>query len=222
MNIAKGKKNKRFDGWSAEKKKRHKEDADHMKTVLVGLYVQGSITKDRLREIYSAYKNGEDIRVRGVEYYAPTTFARKKKYSDLTDEEKQDYIKWVKREVKNGDMDWDIGQEYIDMIKNKEWNFNVTVVEYITGDISDLSDEEHKRVQDTLNTLATEYAEDELNKTYKQYTSAEQDTTDTVYVTPSGKKYHRINCQHVRNKKCTAIPRSKAVKKYSPCSKCRP
>ena len=145
-----------------------------------------------------------------------------RKYSDLTDKGKQDYIKWVKREVKNGNMDWDIGQEYIDMIKNKEWDFNVSFIEYITGYISDLSDEERERVQDTLNTLATECAEYELNKSYKQYTSAEQDTTDTVYVTQSGKKYHRINCQHVRNKKCTAISRSKAVKKYFPCSKCRP
>lgn len=45
---------------------------------------------------------------------------------------------------------------------------------------------------------------------------------DTVYVTPSGEKFHRIDCQYAKDKKCIALTRSKAVKKYSPCSKCRP
>ena len=89
-------------GWSAEKKKQYEADRDRMKTVLDGLYEQGSITNEERREIYSAYKNGGDIRVRGVEYYAPTKVKRKKKYSELTEYQRSDFKKKLDRDVKSG------------------------------------------------------------------------------------------------------------------------
>ncbi|MDY3928612.1 MAG: ImmA/IrrE family metallo-endopeptidase [Clostridia bacterium] len=45
---------------------------------------------------------------------------------------------------------------------------------------------------------------------------------DIVYVTPSGSKYHRDDCQYIKNKNCTMLKRSEAEKNYSPCSVCRP
>ena len=145
-------------GWSAEKKKQYEEDKDRMKTVLVGLYEQGSITKDRLREIYSAYKNGGDIRVRGVEYYAPTKVKREKKYSELTEYQRSDFKKKLDRDVKSGKLAVEDKEEYARMIRNKEWDFIATVDEYLTGDIKDLSKEEKKKVYSQINSLSTEFA----------------------------------------------------------------
>ena len=145
-------------GWSAEKKKQYEADRDRMKTVLVGLYEQGSITKDRLREIYSAYKNGGDIRVRGVEYYAPTKVKREKKYSELTEYQRSDFKKKLDRDVKSGKLAVEDKEEYARMIRNKEWDFIATVDEYLTGDIKDLSKEEKKKVYSQINSLSTEFA----------------------------------------------------------------
>ena len=143
-------------GWSAEKKKQYEADRDRMKTVLVGLYEQGSITKDRLREIYSAYKNGGDIRVRGVEYYAPTKVKREKKYSELTEYQRSDFKKKLDRDVKSGKLAVEDKEEYARMIRNKEWDFIATVDEYLTGDIKDLSKEEKKKVYSQINSLSTD------------------------------------------------------------------
>lgn len=44
---------------------------------------------------------------------------------------------------------------------------------------------------------------------------------ELVYVTPTGKKYHRANCQHV-GKTARAIPLQEAKAKYQPCSRCKP
>ena len=147
-------------GWSAEKKKQYEADRDRMKTVLVGLYEQGSITKDRLREIYSAYKNGGDICVRGVEYYAPTKVKREKKYSELTAAQKNDYANTVARDMNNGKMSAKEGYDILRKIGAKEWDFSVEVSEYLTGDIDNLSREEKKKVYSTLNSLSTEFVKE--------------------------------------------------------------
>lgn len=44
---------------------------------------------------------------------------------------------------------------------------------------------------------------------------------ETVYVTRSGKKYHRQTCQYVKNGG-TPMSLAEASKKYEPCSRCRP
>lgn len=50
-------------------------------------------------------------------------------------------------------------------------------------------------------------------------TAATEDA-QTVHVTRTGSKYHRSGCPHLRSS--TAMKLSEAVKKYSPCSVCRP
>ena len=42
-----------------------------------------------------------------------------------------------------------------------------------------------------------------------------------VYITTSGTKYHRAGCRHLRRSQ-NAIPLKDAVKRYSPCSVCKP
>lgn len=42
-----------------------------------------------------------------------------------------------------------------------------------------------------------------------------------VYVTKSGTKYHREGCQYL-TKSARAIPLKEAVKRYEPCSRCKP
>lgn len=49
---------------------------------------------------------------------------------------------------------------------------------------------------------------------------AEADST-TVYVTPSGTKYHRPNCRYVTNR-AKPIPLEKARQAYGPCKVCQP
>ena len=44
----------------------------------------------------------------------------------------------------------------------------------------------------------------------------------TVYVTPSGKKFHRANCRYVKSKDVTELKRTEAEKTYDACSVCRP
>lgn len=43
----------------------------------------------------------------------------------------------------------------------------------------------------------------------------------TVYVTKTGKKYHRGTCQHLRQSKI-AMSLEEARKRFDPCSVCRP
>jgi hypothetical protein len=48
------------------------------------------------------------------------------------------------------------------------------------------------------------------------------DATTTVYVTNTGKKYHRAGCSYLRQSQHT-IPKGEAIKRgYGPCSKCNP
>lgn len=44
----------------------------------------------------------------------------------------------------------------------------------------------------------------------------------TVYVTKTGKKYHKRSCRTIANSKVTAISESKAKKKYGRCKVCNP
>lgn len=44
---------------------------------------------------------------------------------------------------------------------------------------------------------------------------------ELVYVTPSGKKYHRADCQHV-GKSGRGLPLREARAKYQPCARCKP
>ena len=44
---------------------------------------------------------------------------------------------------------------------------------------------------------------------------------ETVYVTPAGAKYHRLDCPHV-GKYPIALPLGQAVQRYAPCRTCNP
>lgn len=46
--------------------------------------------------------------------------------------------------------------------------------------------------------------------------------TDTVYVTPTGKKYHKQNCMYAKGKTLTELTRTQAENIYTPCSVCNP
>ncbi len=54
-------------------------------------------------------------------------------------------------------------------------------------------------------------------------TETPETITDKVYVTPSGKKYHRRDCYYVRDKKnITELSTDEATRAYLPCSVCNP
>lgn len=55
---------------------------------------------------------------------------------------------------------------------------------------------------------------------YQTYNSSVH--ADTIYVTSSGKCYHRSSCIHVKEKDCAALERKEAVKNYDPCKVCNP
>lgn len=46
--------------------------------------------------------------------------------------------------------------------------------------------------------------------------------SDTVYVTPSGTKFHKQGCRYIKNKNVKEYSRTDAANKYSPCSVCEP
>lgn len=48
------------------------------------------------------------------------------------------------------------------------------------------------------------------------------ESSETVYVTSSGRKYHRETCGYVAGKKTTAILKSEAERTIEPCSVCKP
>ncbi|MBE6912124.1 MAG: ImmA/IrrE family metallo-endopeptidase [Ruminococcaceae bacterium] len=53
-------------------------------------------------------------------------------------------------------------------------------------------------------------------------TTSSNTLSQTVYVTPSGRKFHRANCRYVKSKKVTELNRNEAEKNYDPCSICNP
>ena len=48
------------------------------------------------------------------------------------------------------------------------------------------------------------------------------ETDDTVYITRTGKAYHRKNCMYAKDKDCIALSRAEAEKEYLPCKYCNP
>ena len=49
-----------------------------------------------------------------------------------------------------------------------------------------------------------------------------ESVSETVFVTQSGNRFHKSDCRYIKDKKCTKLDRSEAVKKYAPCSVCNP
>ena len=65
------------------------------------------------------------------------------------------------------------------------------------------------------------YANSQNDIQYNNYIS-ESEQAENVYITPTGKKFHRPSCMYVQNKNCASLPRSEAEKNYEPCSVCNP
>jgi endonuclease YncB( thermonuclease family) len=55
----------------------------------------------------------------------------------------------------------------------------------------------------------------------KEATSAKEKQEAAVYITKTGKKYHRASCSSLSHNK-VAIPLEKAKARYAPCSVCKP
>lgn len=45
---------------------------------------------------------------------------------------------------------------------------------------------------------------------------------EIVYVTPSGNKFHRVDCYYIKNRTTTELSRTKAATRYAPCAVCNP
>lgn len=67
------------------------------------------------------------------------------------------------------------------------------------------------------------YVPSEVSKvTNTQHITSDQSVDETVYITPSGTKYHRASCRYAKSSTALEVQRSKAEKTYSPCSVCNP
>lgn len=53
-------------------------------------------------------------------------------------------------------------------------------------------------------------------------TKDEAEKGETVYVTPSGRKYHRKDCFYIKGRSSRALTVEEAADSYSPCAACRP
>lgn len=67
----------------------------------------------------------------------------------------------------------------------------------------------------------------EQNQEYPQGSVSETEIEQTneseyVYITPTGKKYHRSDCRYVKGKDCTKLIIEEAQKNYEPCAVCKP
>ncbi len=86
----------------------------------------------------------------------------------------------------------------------------------------------HKKVEHYNTVQASASVSASVPKTHVTTTiepeeiEANPETSETVLVTPSGKKFHRSDCRYVKNKNCITLSRTEASKKYTPCSVCRP
>ncbi len=49
-----------------------------------------------------------------------------------------------------------------------------------------------------------------------------QNKTETVYVTRTGKRYHRDGCQYLRSSRIPMSLKDAQAKGYTPCKVCRP
>ena len=68
---------------------------------------------------------------------------------------------------------------------------------------------------------AVEALDASVQKLIAKAGAASADTASTVYITRTGKKYHRGSCSYLRHSKIP-ISLTDAKKQYSPCSVCEP
>lgn len=56
----------------------------------------------------------------------------------------------------------------------------------------------------------------------EQPQDATESEAETVYVTPSGNKFHSADCYYIKNRTTTELSRTKAATRYAPCAVCEP
>lgn len=81
--------------------------------------------------------------------------------------------------------------------------------------------EEEKAAQAAAEKKAAEAAKAEAAAAAAAAAQSESSGGDTVYITNTGKKYHRDGCQHLKSSKIP-IDRSEAELRYKPCKTCNP
>ena len=60
-----------------------------------------------------------------------------------------------------------------------------------------------------------------VSTTHRQSDQNVHTTTEIVYITPTGTKYHNKNCYHIQNSNLIEISIEDAIKSYDPCKTCR-
>lgn len=66
------------------------------------------------------------------------------------------------------------------------------------------------------------YTSAEVVTQTEQPQEATESEVETVYVTPSGNKFHRADCYYIKNRTTTELSRTKATTRYAPCAVCEP
>ena len=101
----------------------------------------------------------------------------------------------------------------------------------LNGKIENLENEKNE-LKTQLQNLQQQKKSETSNSTYSsnskssksnstQQNSQTNNSTETVYITNTGKKYHRSGCSYLKSS--TRINKSEAVKRgYTPCSRCKP
>lgn len=79
--------------------------------------------------------------------------------------------------------------------------------------------QQQKKSETSKSTYSSNSKSTKSNST--QQNSQTNNSTETVYITNTGKKYHRSGCSYLKSS--TRINKSEAVKRgYTPCSRCKP
>ena len=127
-----------------------------MGSYLKKLYEQGAITQAQKAAIYNQYASGKAVAVSGVEHIAPISVKRQKDYSELTPQQQKAYREKAYDGYKSGRTTREQYSRAMQIVYAKSGI--VEVNEYITGDFSELDNEEKKKVIAKLNSLAAEKA----------------------------------------------------------------
>jgi hypothetical protein len=69
---------------------------------------------------------------------------------------------------------------------------------------------------------STEDQKSKNKQRFKKSVLKSLDDTATVYITKTGKKFHRSSCPTLRKTKTPIIKKEAISKQYSPCGKCKP
>lgn len=93
-------------------------------------------------------------------------------------------------------------------------------VQQLTKDIAKLDSSIQQKQAELNKKKADKQEQLRLAAEKKAAEEASNTTTDTVYITNTGKKYHRSGCQYLRKSKIAISLENARSRGYTPCSKC--